>query len=157
VKKYSAKGAQQPDGSPLLNRMTDNLISAGAKKRPGVKSFFYSWAPIIIYCLLIFLQSSYPSLEQTPDLPYMDKILHGGAYALLGFLFFRALRTMRIGNRILLLIFISSLLSTLYGVSDEIHQHFVPSRDADIMDVVADLTGSAMGACGAWLIYKTMH
>jgi VanZ family protein len=136
VKKYSAGDGQRPDGNVL------------------VKRFFYYWAPIIIYCLLIFLQSSYPSLEQTPNLPYMDKILHGGAYALLGFLFYRALRLMPIGNSTWLLIFISSVLSTLYGVSDEIHQHFVISREADIMDVVADLLGSIIGAWVAWVFYK---
>jgi VanZ family protein len=133
--------------------MTENPLAAGGKKTSGVQSFFYYWAPVIIYCLLIFLQSSYPSLEKIPDLPNMDKMLHGGAYALLGFLFYRALRTGRFGSRVFLLIFLSSALATLYGVSDEIHQHFVPSRDADIMDVAADLAGSVAGAWGAHVIY----
>jgi VanZ family protein len=136
VKKYSARGAQPRGGNTLFKR------------------FLYYWAPIVIYCLLIFFQSSYPSLETTPNLPFMDKILHGGGYALLGFLFYRALRTLRIGNRTVLLIFISAVLSTLYGLSDEIHQHFVVFRDADFMDVVADMFGSIIGAWGAFLYYK---
>ena len=139
MKKYTAEDGPRLDGNVL------------------VKRFFYYWAPIVVYCLLIFLQSSYPSLEQTPDLPFMDKILHGGGYALLGFLFYRALRTLRIGGRTFLLVFISSILSTLYGLSDEIHQHFVIYRDADLMDVVADMLGSVIGSVGAWVYYKSMH
>lgn len=113
------------------------------------KHISYYWAPPILYCLLIFFQSSYPSLEQTPDFPHMDKLLHGGAYALLGFLFYRALRAGRLAGRIFVLFFLSSVLATLYGVSDEIHQHFVLSRNADILDVAADAVGSVIGAWSA--------
>jgi VanZ family protein len=134
--------------------MTENPLAAGGRKTSGGQYFFCYWAPVIIYCLLIFLQSSYPSLKKMPDVPNMDKMLHGGAYALLGFLFYRALRTGPLGSKVFLLIFFSSALATLYGVSDEIHQHFVPSRDADIMDVAADLAGSIAGSWGAHAIYK---
>ena len=37
------------------------------------------------------------------------------------------------------------ILSSLYGISDEIHQHYVPYRDADIMDALADIIGSIFG------------
>ena len=33
-----------------------------------------------------------------------------------------------------------------YGVSDELHQAFVPRRSPDVMDVLADLAGGALGA-----------
>jgi VanZ family protein len=36
--------------------------------------------------------------------------------------------------------------STLYGVSDELHQLFVPGRNCDWHDVVADAAGSLLGA-----------
>jgi VanZ family protein len=87
----------------------------------------------------------------------MDKILHAGGYALLGFLFYRAYRRLPIGNRTFLLIFLSSISSAFYGLSDEIHQHFVVFRDADFMDVIADMIGSVIGAGGAWVYYKSMH
>ena len=134
---------------------------AGDGRRPDgkalVKRFFYYWVPIAVYCLLIFLQSSYPSPEQTPDLPFMDKIMHTAGYAVLAFLFYRGFRTLRIGNRAVLLIFLSSMSATLYGLSDEFHQHFVVYRDADVMDVAADTLGSIIGAWGAWFYYKSMH
>ncbi len=36
-------------------------------------------------------------------------------------------------------------LASLYGISDEIHQIFVPDRVADIYDVIADILGSMIG------------
>ncbi len=76
----------------------------------------------------------------------MDKLAHVGAYALLGFLFFRLFQSTSILKSAVRLVILSALASSLYGISDEIHQHFVPSRTADIMDVMADVTGSFLGA-----------
>jgi len=94
---------------------------------------------------LIFIQSSYPSIQSAPDLPYIDKVLHFAAYALLGTLFLRAFKTTRIKNNLKLVLILSVLFSFFYGISDEIHQYFVPYRNADLMDVLADLFGSIMG------------
>jgi VanZ family protein len=107
--------------------------------------FFIYWFPIFIYCLLIFIQSSYPSIKNTPEWPYFDKIVHCAGYALLGALFLRAFKTSRIKDNVKLMVMLSVLLSCLYGISDEIHQHFVPYRDADVMDVLADTIGGIMG------------
>jgi len=107
--------------------------------------FFYYWFPIIIYCVLIFIQSSYPSIESVPKLPHMDKVLHFVGYALLGALFLRAFKTSRIKNNLKFMLILSILLSSLYGISDEIHQYLIPYRDADLMDVLADTLGGIMG------------
>ena len=37
------------------------------------------------------------------------------------------------------------VLAVLYGVSDEIHQHFVPSRAGKVSDVGFDLIGALLG------------
>ena len=37
------------------------------------------------------------------------------------------------------------ILTVLYGISDEFHQSFVPSRDASVLDVLADLAGALLG------------
>ena len=39
---------------------------------------------------------------------------------------------------------IATLCVAAYGVSDEIHQHFVPGRNSEIMDVVADTAGGLL-------------
>ena len=107
--------------------------------------FLIYWFPIILYCLLIFIQSSYPSIKNAPELPYLDKVLHFVAYALLGILFLRAFKTSRIKNNVNLMLILSVLLSFLYGISDEIHQYFVPYRSAELMDVLADMLGAIIG------------
>jgi VanZ family protein len=94
---------------------------------------------------LIYIQSAYPTSENIPDLPFFDKVLHFAVYALLSILFFRAYRTTRIKAHVKLVMFVSILSSALYGISDEIHQHFVSFRHADFLDVLADIFGSIFG------------
>jgi VanZ family protein len=111
----------------------------------NLNKFFIYWFPIILYCLLIFIQSSYPSIKSGPELPHIDKVLHFVAYAFLGALFLRAFKTSRIKNNVKLILILSIFLSSLYGVSDEIHQYFVPYRSADLMDILADMLGGLTG------------
>jgi len=40
---------------------------------------------------------------------------------------------------------LSILSSSLYGISDELHQYFVPYRSAEGMDILADILGSVFG------------
>jgi VanZ family protein len=69
-----------------------------------------------------------------------DKLAHFGAYAVLGLLVARALPPR---GRLPWLAF---LLGSLYGASDEFHQHFVPGRSVDVFDWVADSLGVIAGA-----------
>jgi VanZ family protein len=127
----------------------DGRLPGGNMKLSGRKKFIYYWLPVLLYCLLIFIQSSYSSPENIPSLPYIDKVIHFAVYAILGILFFRAFRTQRFKENINMVIMLSILSSSLYGMSDEVHQYFVPHRDADIMDFLADVMGSI---CGVYVI-----
>lgn len=109
------------------------------------KNLLYHWLPLICYCLLIFIQSAHPLPDLIPQRPLLDKLLHFLAYSILGILFFRTYRTLPIKTSHNVLIFISVSSSILYGIGDEIHQHFVPYRQADLMDVLADALGSVFG------------
>jgi VanZ family protein len=109
------------------------------------KNFILYWLPLILYCLLIFIQSSKPSFQQLPDIQYFDKLLHFVCYAFLGILFFRAFQTMQLKQSRTMLILFSILGATLYGISDEIHQYFVPLREASFSDVIANTLGSVFG------------
>ena len=113
-----------------------------------LKCFALHWLPLILYCLLIYIQSSHPSPKQIPSFPFVDKVLHVAAYGIMGILFFRAYQTSRIKNNIQLLMMLSAVSASLYGISDEIHQSFVPFREAEGADVIADIIGAFSGV---WL------
>ncbi len=105
----------------------------------------YYWLPLIAYSGLIVFQSHYPAPESIPRLPYFDKLLHIGGYSLLGLLFCRAYRSrwpIASGRSLARLAVLSA---ALFGLSDEIHQSFVPFRTADAWDVLADALGAALG------------
>jgi VanZ family protein len=61
--------------------------------------------------------------------------------------------TLRIKDNFNLVIILSILSSSIYGISDELHQHYVPFRDADMMDAFMDMLGSIFGA---WIYYLFM-
>lgn len=113
--------------------------------------FFIYWFPLILYCLVIYIQSGWPGPEKIPDVRFLDKFLHLSAYGLLGILFYRAYETLPLKKFKHLVIFISIASATLYGISDEIHQYYVPSRHADLMDVIANTIGSI---CGVYLYHR---
>jgi VanZ family protein len=93
------------------------------------------------------LISALSSIANTPSLAGgSDKGVHALLYAGLCALLVRACaggwrQPVTAGAAML-----SLVVSVLYGVSDEIHQSFVPPRQADLRDVVADSTGAAVVA-----------
>ncbi len=112
-----------------------------------LKRFALYWLPLILYCLFIYIQSDHPSPEQIPIFPNVDKILHAAAYGIMGILFYRAYQTLRFKDNIKMLMFLSVISASLYGISDEIHQSFVPFRQAEVADVIADMIGAIFGVC----------
>ena len=112
------------------------------------------WFPVWFFCIIIFIQSQFPASKHVPDFEFSDKLLHAGAYAVLSILFFRALRAAKKRRKTAVILLLSIIFTTLYGVSDELHQHFVPSRTADVMDIAADFIGSIAGALIAAAVYK---
>lgn len=117
------------------------------------KIFVFYWLPVIFYCLVIYIQSSHPVTESLPPFPHADKLVHTAGYALLGFLFYRAYLATGMSRRARILLIVSALSASAYGVSDEIHQYFVPSRTAEFADIVADSVGSVMGAMVALIFF----
>ncbi len=111
-------------------------------------SFLRNQFPAIFWTVLIFVLSSFSSLK-TPDLGFhfQDKLHHFIFYSFYGFLLARAFfyqdRYLRLQKFFLLF---TVLLGSLYGLSDEIHQYFVPGRMMDFWDFLADMLGVSLGA-----------
>lgn len=116
-----------------------------------LKTFLYYWFPLIIYCLAIYIQSDFPASEHIPSFEFSDKVVHFLAYAVMGVLFYRAYQTLRIIDNVKLLILLSIVSATLYGISDEVHQYYVPFRDASIFDAIANTLGAV---CGVYLYHR---
>jgi VanZ family protein len=94
---------------------------------------------------VIFVMSSRSTVPQSPGIPSELTAAAGHliAYAILAVLLARALEhhilstARRFGS--------AWLLSVMYGVTDEIHQSFVPGRNPTVADVAIDAAGAAIG------------
>ena len=114
-----------------------------------VQAFWY-WLPVALYAGVIFYLSS----QQHPDeyLPSFllkdvsDKVLHAVEYAVLGGLCYRAFRWGVSGQVASHALLFAIVTASLYGMTDEAHQFFVPFRESSWQDWVADTAGAAIGA-----------
>ena len=103
-----------------------------------------------LYLAAIFVQSALPLSVHTASFPGLDKFLHALAYGLLAALWCRALAAWPLeGRPAAAIAAAAAILAALYGLSDEIHQAFVPGRMADPWDWMADGFGAVIGAA-AW-------
>jgi len=102
------------------------------------RTFITLWGPFVAALVVVFWLSS---LSHVPGAQrFWDKLLHAVGYAVLGVL---ALRAFHGGFRSLRMepTLYAALVVILWAISDEIHQSFVPGRDASPWDVVADAVG----------------
>lgn len=110
--------------------------------------------PASIWMVFIFYLSSIPNLELQGEWSIYDfvlrKIAHLVEYAFLTFLFYWGLQKNLSFKTNL---WISLILAILYGISDEIHQYFVPTRDGKVIDVFVD----SLGVIIALLLIKYAH
>lgn len=103
---------------------------------------------------MLFGFSSLSTVPSPPaDFSFYD--VHIAAYAGLGALTARATAN-GLRNVSWRAVLGAIVISSLYGVSDEYHQLFVPGRSFDALDMVADAIGSVAGASavGAWSIIR---
>jgi len=108
-----------------------------------MKKFFLTWGPVLAYGGLIYIQSAFP--QAVPIGFPLDKIIHFFEFSLLGFFIIRSfLLTWNIGQWTA--VFLAGTLAGLWGVLDEIHQSFVPARNASWGDGLADILGAFAGA-----------
>lgn len=99
-------------------------------------------------CLLFFLPGSAFPNENWLSKIYFDKLVHLGLFAILVFLW-RSAFDFKSASYNWVLLF-SAL---FYGLAVEfIQRYFVPNRDFDLYDVVADVAGGVIGLI-VWVRY----
>lgn len=96
---------------------------------------------------LTFVLSSFPlATPHLDSFPLRDKGLHFLEYAILGGLCAHAaLRTFPHHSRVRAVL-LGAFLAASWGLTDELHQSFVPERTSDLYDLVADALGATVGA-----------
>jgi VanZ family protein len=106
--------------------------------------------PVVFWAASIFVLSGMQSFPVSRTPFGLDKVAHFVLFFVfcgLGWrAFFHQSASPMLKHRALLFAF---LVTVLYGALDEFHQLFVPSRQADVLDLLAD-------ACGA-LAYVVWH
>lgn len=95
---------------------------------------------LTLYCSFIFWLSSQSTLPTPMLFLHQDKIHHMGAYFIMGILAWRLFN--QCFKRPIITFIISFCFCSLYGLSDEWHQSYVPGRDADVFDWLADSVGA---------------
>jgi VanZ family protein len=84
---------------------------------------------------------------------FIGKCSHVGEYFIFGLLLFRAIRMPGQGWR-WDWAFLAMLIAALYASSDEIHQIFVPSRGASVLDALLDTGGAGVAQLAAWIVNR---
>lgn len=73
----------------------------------------------------------------------------------MGFLMARAVFSLNLQYSKWFLLMLAIVLSTLYGLSDEVHQALIPERTASVGDIMADGFGSLIGSlCYSKMLLK---
>ncbi|HOO55389.1 MAG TPA: VanZ family protein [bacterium] len=114
-------------------------------------------AALVAYCGLIFYLSSrndYPSeLVWYPGwLPESHLVAHFFLYAGLGLvavICFRSEKALWLKSNSVAM---AVIFCAMYGLSDEIHQHFVPGRIMEFKDLIADTAGAAFAVMASGII-----
>ena len=104
------------------------------------------WTSVVIYSILVFILSSIHGKELNTGPPGFDKFLHLIEYLILSSLLYNALKASFLYLDLKLLLWFAFFLATLYAISDEIHQIFVPMRQFDVMDIAFDGIGAFLGS-----------
>ncbi|MEN8141803.1 MAG: VanZ family protein [Thermodesulfobacteriota bacterium] len=107
--------------------------------------------PLLLLMAAIFYLSHSPGENLPPLFSGADKLCHLAAYgALAGSVIF-ALRPRYQGRSSGRLALTGVIFCLLHGISDEIHQMFIPGRTPSLADIGADTLGAAL-ISGAWLL-----
>ena len=115
-------------------------------RRPSAHDLW--WIAVVAWMAVIFRLSAIPG-SQVPG--RFGSLGHFLGYAVLGVLVFLALKP---GRSPMAVFALTVLFCSLYGITDEFHQSFVPSRSPDIADWGVDTIGAAFGAAAALLIAR---
>lgn len=107
----------------------------------------WRWGPAVAWAAVIFALSAQPGLKISQDASVdapARHLAHIAVYAVLAVLVLHGMRAIGrplVGRTAL----VAAALTIGYGISDELHQAFVPERTANPIDVAYDALGALLG------------
>jgi len=111
-----------------------------------INRFSSYWLPVIVWAVLIFVVSSISAFpEEIQPLFSFDKLAHTLEYAVFGFLLARAFKNAKTEKLKKYFRILAVVCGIVYGISDELHQSFVPLRTPSIIDLGCDFIGVVLG------------
>ena len=106
---------------------------------------------MVLMAVEIFLVSSITGSKPTTGGLNLSVLYHSIVFFL--FSFFTILSIVKKNNKRMKSLILPVVISFLYAVLDEVHQLFVPLRNASILDVLVDTTGILLSVA-VYLYYK---
>jgi len=110
-----------------------------------LRKLFYYWLPLFFWMGMIFFGSSQTKASISPSVQVnfvFFKSLHLLEYAILYFLWFRALYSFHPHKKKLkLCLSIAFLITIFYSSTDEFHQLYIPTRNGSLRDIFIDSLG----------------
>jgi len=120
----------------------------------SVRRIVSLWGPVVAFAAALFFLSGQ---NRIPGSEYVwDKLLHAIGYGAFALLILRAAHG-GFGPLVPKATAIAFALTVGYGITDEIHQSFVPGRDSSALDVVADAVGFALAAAALFVRYHALR
>jgi VanZ family protein len=101
--------------------------------------------PALIIVAVIWFLSSQSILPKPKGILGFDKLQHFAAFAVFSGAVCLWVPREKWKGRGRLFALIAAIIGSAYGIIDEAHQYFVPGRDCNVWDWIADTLGSAAG------------
>jgi VanZ family protein len=123
-------------------------VKSFVQNRTGLKKFLpiLIRLPAVCAAALIWFLSSQTILPKPKGILGFDKLQHLLAFAVFtgAVCLWISREKWRIRGPFFMLI--AAAAGSVYGIVDEVHQYFVPGRDCNVWDWIADTLGSVIGA-----------
>lgn len=136
----------------LILLVTANMIQTVHKYLIRYIHSPFASIPLLLYMILIFHVSHHELPPTAKDFP--DWLMHGICYFVFFFLAWHASYGLAPDRPQTNNILIALAISVIYGLFDEWHQSFIPSRQASGYDILADGFGASAGAIAAVCIHR---
>jgi len=112
--------------------------------------------PALLIAGVIWLLSSQSTLPQPKGIFSWDKLQHLAAFAVLAGAAGLWVSPVFWKRRPALTMLLITTIGSGYGAIDELHQYFVPGRDCNFWDWVADTLGAFLGAAAVLLFMRAL-